>query len=264
MEAYFDIVKTHAKEPTGKKTEWADTSKLCMMFVEFRPKDIIKYNLWNIANIYGGGDTALVIVHSGENKDLIMEVTKDWKNVRYEQLYESNVDVNEYSRLLTSVDFWNKFSKYEHVLVNQWDSYLFKRIPEKFFEYDYVGGPCGHYYINWHGNLMNICGMSCSCPRCLKGDHPFKSDNFDSFQNKFILLNGGFSLRKVSTTIDLCKKKPWRGEPEDVYFAISDLTRPSREEAKEFGIQVLKYDDPVGCHQVWMDHDLEYIQSLFK
>jgi hypothetical protein len=98
----------------------------------------------------------------------------------------------------------------------------------------------------------------------LNGDHPFKSDNFDTFPNKFILLNGGFSLRKVSTTIDLCKKKPWRGEPEDVYFTISDLTRPSREEAKEFGIQVLKYDDPVGCHQVWVDHDLEYIQSLFR
>jgi hypothetical protein len=159
---------------------------------------------------------------------MIMDVTRDWKNVRYEQLYESNVDVNEYSRLFTSVDFWNKFSKYEHVLVNQWDSYLFKQIPQKFFEYDYVGGPCGHYYINWHGNLMNVCCMSCTCPRCLNGDHPFKSDNFDTFPNKFILLNGGFSLRKVSTTIDLCKKKPWNGVNRKMCISQFQILRDHR------------------------------------
>jgi hypothetical protein len=47
MEAYFDIVKANTEKPTGKKTEWAVSSTLCMMFVEFRPKDTIKYNLWN-------------------------------------------------------------------------------------------------------------------------------------------------------------------------------------------------------------------------
>ena len=55
------------------------------------------------------------------------------------------------------------------------------------------------------------------------------------------------------------------GEPDDVYFAISDLSRPSVEEASEFGVQDFRYDGvPVGCHQLWPKHPEEYIRQLFK
>ena len=264
LETYKELVFSQTKEPSVAQTKWVKTSKLCMMFVEFRNMDILKYNLWNIANVYGGSDTALVIVHSSENRDAIMEITKDWENVRYEELYDKNIDVNEYSRLFTSVDFWNKFSEYEHVLTNQWDSYLFKRIPEKFFKYDYVGGACGHYFINWHGQLMNICSMTCECPRCLNSEHQFKSKYFDDFPNKFIMLNGGFSLRKVSSMLNFCKEKRWNGEPEDLFFMISNLTRPTREESLEFGVQDFVSENPAGCHQIWVRHTEDYIVKLFE
>jgi len=131
-ESYFDLVIESTPEPLQTLTEWATRSKLGMLFIEFRPMDTIKYNLWNIANVYGGGDTALTIVHSGENKELIMETTKDWKNVKYIQAFENNRDVNVYSKLLTSYEFWNTFSEFEYILINQWDSYIFKKIPEEF------------------------------------------------------------------------------------------------------------------------------------
>ena len=270
QDTYTDIVIDSTPPPPQPKRVWLEKAKLCVMYVEFRDLDIIKYNLWNLANVYGG-DASLVIVHSKENRETILEITKDWKNVTHQQLYDKSITVTEYSRLFASVEFWNTFSDHEHVLVNQWDSYLFKQIPEKFFKYDYVGGPSGHFYINWKGSLMNICAMKCLCPRCENGDHVFKSDNFKDFPQKWILLNGGFSLRKVQSMIDLCKAKKWHMEPEDVYFCISNLTRPTIDEAKEFGIQDFKYDDPVGCHKIWdigkgtlKDYGDEYINKLFE
>jgi len=114
QETYFDLVIQSTPEPSPDSMRWATHSTLGLLFIEFRPMDIIKYNLWNIANVYGGGDTALTIVHSGENKDMIMETTKDWKNVRYVQAFENNKDVNTYSKLLASYAFWDTFSEFEY------------------------------------------------------------------------------------------------------------------------------------------------------
>ena len=264
LEDYKELVFTHTKQPKTENTTWAETSKLCMLFIEFRYMDILKYNLWNIANVYGGGDTTLVIVHSGDNKDIIMETTKGWKNVRYIQSMEKNDSVKAYDTLITSHDFWDQFSEFEHVLTNTWDSYIFKRIPEKFFKYDIVGSPCGHYYIILDNRIINICHETCECPRCLQGDNQFKDINFKEYPNKFFLFNGGFYLRNIESTKKLCLQKKHSGEPDDVYYAISDLTRPSRDEAREFGVQDFKYDGvPVGCHQIWLRQDEDYIRELY-
>jgi hypothetical protein len=67
----------------------------------------------------------------------------------------------------------------------------------------------------------------------------------------------------AETSIELCEKKTWTGEPDDVYFSISDLTKPTLEEACEFAVNHIKHPDPIGCHQVWI-HDEEFVRSLFK
>ena len=154
---YKKLVCDTTSVPLDSNTLWAKESKLCMMYIEFRNMDIIRHNLNNICNVYGGGDTSIAIVYSGDNEDIIMNTTKNWKNVIYMKMYEKNVDVNEYSRLLTSYDFWDKFSNFEYVLTNSWDSYIFKRIPDKFFNYDIVGGPCAHFYVQYQGRIINIC-----------------------------------------------------------------------------------------------------------
>lgn len=264
---YTKLVHEVTQPPKEENKIWSEVSDLCMVYIEFRNMDIIRDNLNNICNVYGGSDTALTIIHSGDNKDIILDTTKDWKNVTYMQLYDHNIDINEYNRLFTSYNFWDKFSKFTHVLINQWDSYLFKRIPEKFFNYDIVGGPCGHFYVRDGSGIINICSQTCKCPRCIDtgGNHHFKDNNFADHPYKYFILNGGFCLRKVESIKELCRVKPWSGEPEDVYFAISNLTRSSRSEACEFGIQDFKYDGiPVGCHQIWIKHEKSYIMELFK
>lgn len=267
VESYKNIVKKFTKEPPVEKTVWAKKGKLCIMFAEFRDLDIIKYNLWNLANVYGGTDASLFIVHSGENAQTIMDVVKDWKNVKCKEMFKHNIDVNEYSKLFVSHKFWNLFSDYEYVLTNQWDSYVFKPVPEKFFTYEYVGSPDGHYYIPINGSIMNICADTlCDCSRCMLGDHFFKASNFEKYPIKFYHLNGGYSLRKVSSMKYFCETRTYQGQPEDLFFTISKLSRPSREEACEFGINHLNHfthPSPSGCHQVWARGE-EYVMSLFS
>lgn len=265
---YIKLVRDVTPPPNEQNKTWAKEADLCMMYIEFRNMDIIRDNLNNICNVYGGGgDAALAIVYSGDNKDIVLETTKDWKNVMYMQMYDHNIEYDEYSRLLTTYDFWDKFSKFKYVLTNSWDSYIFRKIPEKFFEYDIVGSPCGHFYVKYGNGIMNICSQTCKCPRCLEtnGNHYFKDINFINHPNKYFMFNGGFYLRKVDSVKKLCKVKPWSGEADDIYFAISNLLRPSRSEASEFGVQDFKYDGiPVGCHQIWLRQDKSYVMNLFE
>ena len=263
-EVYFDIMREYTKEPKKENTKWAKKATLCVMFSEFRPIDTIKQNLWNLANIYGGGDTALVIIYSGENKDIIMETTKGWENVGYIQMYEKNQTKDVVDYIAVKPAFWEMFLDYEYVLNNTWDSYLFKKIPERFFKYDMVGGPVAHYYVNINDRFVNICADECTCPMCLEGEHQYKAKYFATYPHKkYYLYNGGFFLRHVKNTIKVCKTRKWSGEPDDVYFSLSDLTKPTIEEACEFGVNHIKHPDPVGCHQVWV-HDEAYVRSLFK
>ncbi len=79
------------------------------------------------------------------------------------------------------------------------------------------------------------------------------------------MFNGGFSLRNVSTMKDMCRAKPWSGEAEDLYFMISTISRPTRDVGRSFSVQDFRCEGiPVGCHQIWLSQDEEYIRNLFK
>ena len=261
-EQYLKLISTSTKKPEKHKKEWSVNSNLCIMFIEFRHMDVLEHNLNNICNIYGGSDVSLTIVYGDENKEIIHNTTKDWKNVRYLKLFKDSISVDKFSLLLCTETFWTNFSNFEHVLICSWDSYLFKKIPEKFFKYDLVGSPCGHFYIERNNRIINICSIECNCERCLNGN-TLKIDDFICSNVKhWWMLNGGFSLRRVSSMISLCKSKPYRGEPEDVFYAISNLTRPTRFEAKQFGVQDYKHPDSAGCHKIWMFHDEKYVKEM--
>ena len=68
----------------------------------------------------------------------LMETTKDWKNVIYRKMFDTNVTVKEYDRIFTSYDFWDSLSEFDYVLTNSWDSYIFKKIPDKFYKHEYM------------------------------------------------------------------------------------------------------------------------------
>ena len=78
-DTYKNLVAEVTQIPTGSKTIWAEKSKLCMMYIEFRNMDIIRHNLNNICNVYGGGDVSLAIVYSGDNEEVVKDTTKTGK-----------------------------------------------------------------------------------------------------------------------------------------------------------------------------------------
>jgi len=265
LDEYLSLVKNNTHKPIQKNTVWAEDSKLCVVYAEFRNLDIIPWNLYNLANVYGGTDASLTILHSGVCRNIILETIKDWKNVKCIQMTEDQSSVDNYNLIFTNVNFWKLFEKHEFILLNQWDSYIFRKIPDKFFNFDYVGAPTGHIYVKRDNNTwLNLCSDECKCGNCR-----WKKSTFDYHPSDVVysMMNGGFSLRKVSAMIDLCSKKPYpKGQPEDVYFCLSYLYKPSIHEAKEFSVQGWKYDDgdvPVGCHKIWENEDKKYILKLF-
>lgn len=259
---YLKLIKQ--KTPRAEKVSWNENSELCMVFVEFRKLDIIPTNLYNIANIYGNSNTSIIIIHSKLNKELITDTVKDWTGVRLVQLTQNESSIDEYNRILTSVGFWKLFEKHKFVLINQWDSYLFRKIPQKFFNYDYVGGPTSYIYVLRNNSIKHVCADDCEW---CSGKCKRVQSTFDYHPNDIVYscMNGGLSLRKVSAMIDLCSKKPFKGEPEDIYFCFSYLYRPSVHEALEF-VEHLPYDGiPVSCHKIWAKHNLtDYAIQLFN
>jgi len=259
-EEYINLVKQ--KTPVPQENTFSKSGRLCLLYIEFRHMDIIPYNLYNICNVYGGKNVGLTIVHSTENSELIHETTKDWKNVNYIEALNNSGTVEVYNELLTSPRFWLQFNDFEYVLLNQWDSYIFREVPEKFFNFDYIGGVCNHVLCRRDNQIFNICGDPCGCGNCVRKQSTFNFHPYDVIYN---IGNGGFSLRKVKKMIELCVKKKHMGEPEDVYFSVSYLTQPSRLESSEFSVQDWRYDGvPVGCHQIWERHSDEYISKLFS
>ena len=256
---YLELVKQ--KTFKVEKVSWKENADLCMVYVEFRKLDIIPWNLYNIAKVYGGTDTSLVILHSKVNRDIIKETTKNWNGVKLIEFTQDESSIADYNKFFTSVNFWKLFEKHKFVLINQWDSFLFRKIPQKFFNYDYVGAPCGHVFVLRNTMLTNLCSDTCRCGNCTNKQSTFDYQPCDVV---YSMLNGGLSLRKVSAMIDLCRKKAFRGESEDVYFCLSYLYKPSRHEAKEFSVQDFTYDLPVGCHKIWENQHKEYILKLFN
>ena len=269
VEEYKNLIRENTPTPIEEKKRWALSGKLCCVYLEFRPlEDFIPHNLNNIANVYGNmSDVGLCVVFNSQNKDIITEATNGWSNVMYYELQKNDMSVDDYSRLLTLPGFWEKFSDFEFAMINQWDSYLFKPFESMFFNFDYVGSPCAHFYIlDNNGVSKNVCSFTCTCDRC-KNDpsHMLKDINFVDYDKKFMMLNGGLSLRRVSKCIELCKTKNYDGEPEDVYFALSNLTRPMRIDCMYFAVQDPQFAcaDPAGCHQIWIRNSPDYVRELF-
>lgn len=86
-------------------------------------------------------------------------------------------NVKSYNELMLSVDFYKKFQEYEFMLVHQLDAYVFKNKLEYWCnkDFDYIGAP-------W-----------------------FESHNLSDKNSKLIepSANGGFSLRKIQSFIDI-------------------------------------------------------------
>lgn len=198
--------------------------KLALAIVEPRNHHNLEWVLNNVAVLYalrGGKELpSLHIFHGISNETLVRNITRGWEGVNLINLGVENLRIADYNMLLTSSDFYRNFEKAGHVLIFQTDVIQFKRVPEEFFEYDYVGAP-------WSAPPT---------PTNLVG-------------------NGGFSLRRVSKMIEICNRERLSDPnyPEDVFFSLmKDIHIPSVKKAAKFSVEQIYDDNPVGAHQIYL------------
>lgn len=132
----------------------------------------------------------------------------DYKIEKFKKNFFVNTDT--YSRLLLSAGFYERFREYKYMLIAQTDTYILhgntKALKEMMnYGYDYIGAPWNPEY-----ELYPIMGKGLSVIR-----------KFLTPQ-KCTVGNGGFSLRRIDTTIRLLKKKWLISKlwtyPEDIFF----------------------------------------------
>ena len=167
-----------------------------------------------------------------------------------------------YSSMLLSPEFYEKFSQFKFMLIYQLDAFVFSDELEKFcrMDYDYIGAPVSRNVTVW-----------CALDKRIG--------------------NGGFSLRKVRSCYDLCKrrdevfkKKPsaWDNNEfllwEDLFFSFAGtktefhIHTPSYSVAQEFAVE---HDGrhafkkirggwrPFGCHG-WVQNDYCFWRPLIE
>jgi len=122
-----------------------------------------------------------------------------------------------YNNLLTSKGFWERFKKFDRVLIFQWDSKLLRPGIEDFIKWDFIGAPIKH----------------------IEG-----------------CMNGGLSLRNPKKMLKVIEKFPYRGMVldgnEDIYFVnrLSEMKTkmPTVEEASKFSVETVFALGSLGCH----------------
>ena len=214
------------------KVTWnAFPKKLTCVIVEPRKHENLRGCLYNMANTYANTDVGLIIYHSKENKQFLLDIIKTWENVKLICLAKNNLTKQEYSYLLTRSSFYETIYS-SHLLIFQTDSIIFKSIPNFYFKYDYVGAvwPTNYTWGNGSGN-------------------------------------GGFSLRKTDVLLKICKQITSNDKyhPEDIYFSYKNLNIPSYNDRKRFAVELVLHPSPVGCHK-YLHIDLFYniIDQLYE
>jgi glycosyltransferase involved in cell wall biosynthesis len=205
--------------------------KLSLVIVEPRCHSHLKYILWNFASIYGNTDVNLYIFHGTLNKEFVENIIKDWRNVILVNMGVKNLTWQEYSYKLTTYEFWNTI-KTEHCLIFQTDALIFKKIPEKYFKYDFVGAP-------------------------------LRTNNA-----RLYLQNGGLSLRNIEVMKNITKEAgpefPTHNNGEDLYFSCRIKNVPQFVESVEFCVETYFTKDPIGVHKPWPYNSIENLKDLIK
>jgi hypothetical protein len=122
--------------------------------------------------------------------------------------------VARYNLLLTSAAFWERMEG-EHLLLHQEDSFIFRSSDmEQFLSYDYVGAPWPNHEVG----------------------------------------NGGFSLRRRSAMVRLCRLEPPTTDAEDLHFChlmAKHIFLAPWEVAQTFSVENEPFDQAIAGHQWW-------------
>jgi len=161
----------------------------------------------------------LEIFHGNDNKEFVCNLFNGIDNVKLHHIdYPSTITLNDYSTTLTSSSFWNTINS-DNILIFQTDTILLREGIDKFLDYSYVGAP-------W----------------------------IKPKEGKFIG-NGGLSFRKKQKMLEIINNHSSElidnMYNEDIFFSkyLKENDVPSLELCKEFAVEDIYYETPLGLHQ---------------
>jgi hypothetical protein len=212
------------------------------VFIEFRNFPHIEFLIRN-AILKLGTKWSHTIICGNLNYQLVKNICRSISsNVNIIRINVNNMTQTEYSKFLTTPDFWNLL-KGEKILIHQEDSIIFKTNVHLFLEYDFVGAP----FLKTTNDTPNCVG------------------------------NGGLSLRSKSKMLEVIDKfRPTDYEynsstmeymrfvdlqfpPEDVYFSkcmqeqfIGNVA--NWDSAYNFSYETVFNENSFGGHKIWISN----------
>jgi hypothetical protein len=177
------------------------------------------------------------------------------------------LSIKDYNKLMLSFEFYERFIKFKYILIYQLDAWVFRDELEYWCnqKYDYIGAP---WYFKGANKWAHLKEIRDSLPFWSKYRVVFK---FFLFRDRMVG-NGGFSLRKVQSHLNMIKKfekkiGQWKLY-EDLFWAMFvksydfSFTIPGIKKALNFSIEsqpgfAIKKNNlklPFGCH-AWPKYD---------
>jgi hypothetical protein len=225
------------------------------VFIEFRILYNIEFNIRNMCIKLPNWKHTIIC--GSYNYDFIIKICKNISDkINIINIDIDNLNIDDYSILLTSEYFWNLLTG-KYILIHQEDSLIFNNNIDKWLKYDYVGAPWPHKYTN--------------------------------YPEKYLVGNGGFSLRnreimkQICTTYDIrdypifdfTKKYMYENNlnicPEDCFYVKCMVDNnigniPNYNDAIYFSIESIYSKECTGGHCFWIcDNDWKNrIKSLIN
>lgn len=287
---YTMTVIAFANESCGQKCDWtlfyagkgafhADIlacdiifSYLCIMknvvvVIPIYKKELGEYERISVSRtckVLGAHD--IVVVHP-EGLDIRI-ISKMYPELKFHSFHSRFFKgIMGYNRLMMSEEFYSAFETYEYILICQTDAYVFSDRLEEWCEagYDYVGAPWLRKPVYNLPIIRQWVALSTWISH--KKGQRSRRDLYGKVGN------GGLSLRRVASHLDVLRKESEKIAPyvnrsekchlynEDVFWAVEpdSFKYPSVEDALRFSFD--KYPSlafkltngelPMGCHAWW-------------
>lgn len=207
-----------------------NTDKYCVI-MEFRQHAHLLPVIRNFAALLAPKGWGLLVYHGSTNENFIKTGLSNWKHVKYCRVPFENITMQQYNTMFCSPEFWASMLKIgcDRALMFQADTVLLRDDLDRFFEYDYVGAP---WFCAWR--------------------------MYPASQVHVRVGNGGLSLRKVRTMLEITQKHPYSApQNEDIWFShwllYDKYHLPSVEVASQFSVETIYHPSPCGLHQPHVD-----------
>ena len=231
-------------------------NKLEAILVEFRVLIHLEFIIKN-AILKLGSKWSFTIVCGNQNRFMIDKIKSNLdRDIKIINLPVENLTREEYSVMLMKSSFYRKFLG-KKLLFMQEDSLVFKQLPEKFLQYDYIGAPFSNKNVGNGG--LSLRSKNIMIKICEK--------YFDIHNDK--RMKYASILRKYKPQIEEKYGKKYFNNSNLLYiyqleleliedYNISKIMReknigkvPDWNLAREFSIEKYYHPDSFGCHQPW-------------